>query len=69
MTTLKILKEATTQSLTCPSCGKQGHIEFGDKTKQGLPKSYRVCNTGGCDKNGERQNITGLKKTKHGIDY
>jgi len=69
MTTLKKLYEATAGSTICPTCGHQGHIEFGEKTKQGVPKSYRVCDTEGCKESGKQKNITGLAKSKHGITY
>lgn len=62
--------EASGQSMVCPHCGKaETHIEFAGETKSGLPKSYRVCDNGGCAKSGEKQNITGLPKKKNGISH
>lgn len=68
MTTLKQLKEATSQDMTCSKCGKTGtHLEFREEeNKSGdiKKKTYRVCDDCGTEKN-----ITGLPKTKHGVTY
>ena len=64
MTTLKLLREASEHPMECKCGSKNTHLEFADKTKQGLPKSYRVC-----DDCGARVNITGPAKKKHGVTY